>query len=144
MDFSSKKRIELHSSFNSLRKVPIIKAQVVAYSIEDGQVCLKLLIFKDTQLIANLKKTYAEFKALDEILESKYAKYIKKGYFVKSEMPKKEDFNFNSINSLELFKNSLKSYLEVLTNEPTLKITPINDSTFSSRNLSEKHRESIP
>lgn len=73
----------------------------MAYSIEDGQVCFKMLIFKDAKLVANLKKTYAEFKALDEIMESKYAKYIKKGYFIKLEVPRKEDFNFNSINSLE-------------------------------------------
>lgn len=65
-------------------------------------------------------------------MESKYVKYIKKGYFVKLEIPKKEDFNFNSINSLELFKNNLKNYLEVLTNEPNMKIN-INDSTLSSK-----------
>jgi hypothetical protein len=64
-------------------------------------VCFKMLIFKDTKLVANLKKTYAEFKALDDIMESKYVKYIKKGYFIKLEIPRKEDFNFNSINSLE-------------------------------------------
>jgi hypothetical protein len=60
-----------------------------------------MLIFRDVKLVVNLKKTYAEFKALDEIMESKYVKYIKKGYFFKLEIPRKEDFNFNSINSLE-------------------------------------------
>ena len=60
-----------------------------------------MLIFKDTKLVANIKKTYAEFKALDDIMESKYVKYIKKGYFFKLELPRKEEFNFNSINSLE-------------------------------------------
>lgn len=100
MDFSSQNN-EFRSSFNSLKKIPIIKAQVVAYSIEDGQVCFKMLIFRDAKLVANLKKTYAEFKALDDIMESKYVKYIKKGYFIKLEIPRKEHFNFNSINSLE-------------------------------------------
>ncbi len=90
--------------------------------------CFKLLIFKDGQLVGNLKRTYAEFKALDEILESKYAKYIKKGIFVKGDMPSKEDFNFNSINSLELFKINLKNYLEILTNEPK---SNLNDSSMS-------------
>jgi len=129
MDLSGNKPLKRHSSsFNSLKKLPIIKAQVVAYSIEENQVCFKMLIFKDGQLFNNLKRTYAEFKALDEILESKYAKYIKKGIFVKGEMPRKEDFNFNSINSLELFKINLKNYLEILTNEPK---SNLNDSSMS-------------
>lgn len=100
-----------------------------------------MLIFKDAKLVANIKKTYAEFKALDEIMESKYVKYIKKGYFIKLEIPRKEDFNFNSINSLELFKNNLKNYLEVLTNEPNMKIN-INDSTLSSK-IIERQLKSV-
>jgi hypothetical protein len=37
MDFSGNKALKRHSSsFNSLKKLPVIKAQVVAYSIEEN------------------------------------------------------------------------------------------------------------
>ena len=59
---------------------------------------------------------------LDSLLSSKYALYIKRGILIKASLPAKDEFNFNSIPSLEQFKGLLKNYLETLSNQPNTKI----------------------
>lgn len=82
--------------------MPIIKGTVVSYSVEDNNVYFKVLTFKDNLSIGgSSKKTYGEFKELDQIIESKYAKQIKKGLLNKVDLPRKDDYNFKSISSLE-------------------------------------------
>ena len=49
-------------------------------------------------------------------------KYIKKGILTKGDLPRKEDCNFSSLPAIELIKNSLKTYLETLSNQPATKI----------------------
>jgi len=55
--------------------------------------------------VGHIKKTLNEFKELDAIIESRYAKYIKKGILIKQPFPKLEEYNFNSIPSIANFKN---------------------------------------
>lgn len=85
--------------------MPIVKGTVVGYSVESGTVHFKVMAFKDQHTLWSVKKTYNDFRELDQLLESKYAMYIKRGILVKGELPRKEDCNFNSIPSVELFKN---------------------------------------
>jgi hypothetical protein len=108
------------------QRIPIIKGSVVAYSVESSQVYFKIVVYKDGQTMWSVKRTIQEFTYLDSILESKYVKYIKKGIMVKGELPRKEDYNFNSKPSFEQFRNSLKTYLEILSNQPNTKINGNN------------------
>lgn len=57
--------------------------------------------------------------------------YIKRGILVKSELPRKEDCNFSSLPSIELLKNQLKAYLEILSNQPPTKINA--ETAFAQR-----------
>lgn len=41
---------------------------------------------------------------------------------MKGELPRKEDCNFSSLPSIELLKNQLKGYLDILSNQPPTKI----------------------
>lgn len=104
------------------QRIPIVKGSVTNYSVENSKVFFKIVVYRDGQAICSIKKTIQEFTALDQILESKYVKYIAKGILMKGELPKKEDCNFNSIPSLDLFRNALKNYLEILSNQPNTKI----------------------
>lgn len=40
----------------------------------------------------------------------------------KNELPKRDQYNFNNIQSIEQFKNQLRMYLDSLSNEPNTKI----------------------
>ncbi len=81
------------------------------------------------------KKTYEEFLELDQILESKYAKYIRQGLFLKGELPNKANFNFNNLQSIEQFKNQLKVYLDSLSNELSTSINGNDKDDLSSTGL---------
>ena len=86
---------------NQLLRLPIIKANVNSYAIEDAVVNFKILVYKDNFPIKKLKKTYAEFLELDQILDTKYAALIRQGVFFKGEFPVKDEYNFNQIQSIE-------------------------------------------
>ena len=49
---------------------------------------------------------------------------------MKGELPRKEDCNFSSLPSIELLKNQLKAYLDILSNQPP---TKINAETHQSQ-----------
>jgi|LauGreDrversion4_2_1035121.scaffolds.fasta_scaffold421932_3 hypothetical protein len=119
---SSEKESNHFRSSQVVVRMPIIKGSVVSYTVENGAVHFKIFAFKDQVSMWSVKKTYQDFVQLDSILESKYVEYIKRGILVKGELPKKEECNFSNLPSIELVKNQLKTYLEILSNQPPTKI----------------------
>eukprot|EP00347_Sterkiella_histriomuscorum_P014587 403360313 len=120
---------DLKQTFNnqtSLTRMPVIKATVQSYAIEQATVNFKILVTKENFAQKKIKKTYNDFLELDQILESKYVKYIRRGIMSKCELPKRDQFNFNNIQSLEQYKNQLKQYLDSLSNEPNTQINEEN------------------
>jgi hypothetical protein len=104
------------SSTAVLHTLPIIKATITNYTIDQGIVFFKLIVSKDSYPQKKLKKTFGDFEELDQIIESKYVKYLRSGILKKKDLPKKEAYNFNNIQSLEQFKTQLKTYLESFSN----------------------------
>lgn len=81
--------------------MPIIKAIVQNFSVDQGTVNFKIMVKKDGISQKKLKKTYEEFYNLDQILHTKYAKYLKQGIFKKAVLPLKSQYNFNNTISIE-------------------------------------------
>ena len=65
--------------------------------MEQGTVNFKILVHIDNYPQRKLKKTYEEFLDLDQMLQSKYSKYLRMGVFTKSDLPDKATFNFNNL-----------------------------------------------
>ena len=107
-------------------KMPIIKATIASYAIENGNVNFKILVTKNGFTIRKIKKQFYEFQELENLLSSKYITYIRQGVFMKGQLPHKEEFNFNNLQSLEKLKDQLKIYLESTSNQP-VNSTVINE-----------------
>jgi hypothetical protein len=120
-----------------MQRVPVIKGTVVSYSLEGKQLVFKILVYKDTYTMWSEKKTYAQFKELDQSIEAKYAREIRKGFLRKGRLPSRDEFNVGTVQGLELFKNQLKVYLESMSNEPNSKI----NSSGSKTAITFLHRE---
>ena len=65
------------SSTAVLHTLPIIKATITNYTIDQGIVFFKLIVSKDSYPQKKLKKTFGDFEELDQIIESKYVKYLR-------------------------------------------------------------------
>ncbi|CDW73194.1 UNKNOWN [Stylonychia lemnae] len=128
----------------SISRMPGIKATVQSYAVEQGTVNFKILIQKDNVTQKKLKKTYNDFLELDQIIETKYAKYIREGIMNKIELPKRDQYNFDIIQSLEQYKNQLKAYLDSLSNEPNTKINEEQKDDQTERtNANENHQNTL-
>jgi hypothetical protein len=69
---------------------------------------------------------------LDQSLEAKYAREIRKGFLRKGRLPSRDEFNVGTVQGLELFKNQLKAYLESMSNEANSKINSSGSKTANS------------
>jgi hypothetical protein len=74
---------------------------VVAYSLDNGQLFFKVLAFKDSYTMWSVKKTYAQFRELDQAIEGKYGMQIKRGVLKKAKIPNKDEFNLSNVQGLE-------------------------------------------
>lgn len=128
----SKRNNDLRS-ISALSRVPVIKATVQSYAVEQGTVNFKILVHIDNYPQRKLKKTYEEFLDLDQMLQSKYSKYLRMGVFTKSDLPDKATFNFNNLQSIEQFKNHLRQYLDSLSNELNTSINESHDDGQSQQ-----------
>lgn len=45
--------------------MPIIKANITSYAIEEGSINFKIIVFKDNYSLKKVKKTYNDFYELD-------------------------------------------------------------------------------
>ena len=52
----------------------------------------------------------------------------------KIELPKRDQYNFNNIQSLALYQNQLKAYLDSLSNEPNTMINEDNHKDDQTEN----------
>jgi hypothetical protein len=121
---------------SSVKKLPIIKACVSSFSVENGQVIFEVIVYKNGKPVNKLKKQHHDFLQLDNILDTKYAKFIRDRQMFKGILPLKDKFNFDNIRSIELFKTQLNNYLAHLSNEKH------NDSLNASEAGSNTNRQS--
>lgn len=124
------------------KKLPILTAkvtqQVQIETQNSDKLFFQIITKENGQFLKSTKRTYMNFRSLDEILTSKYSRQIRRGQLTKRELPP----NLTSFNQLEHLRQQLNLYLQEIMR---VKILPAQnvDGLESPENLAASPREAL-
>ena len=115
------------------KPLPILVAKVTTQISIDrnnlDKISFEVITKSNGTFLKSVKRSYTNFRSLDDIVNAKYSRQIRDGTLHKRELP--ESGNMSSIKAISLLREQLNQYLQEL-----LKVTAVDASAIQSNRSS--------
>lgn len=117
-----------------LKQLPILTAKVTCQFTIDQEnyekVNFQVVVKENGKIIKQAKRTYSNFRSLDDILSTKYSRQITRGYLHKRDLPIAG--NMGSIRGIGLLREQLNLYLQEILR---VKAEPVVENLGNAGNI---------